>query len=135
MNMADLKRIKVDNEKIESGVWVDYVEDIQLCIANINNPAYKEARKKALKPHLRQMRLGKIESDQVLDILKPAVAKHVLLGWKNIEEDNKPLEYSSQKALELFKDPEMFTFFDFVLETASENEFFKQDMVEDGVKN
>ncbi len=133
--MADIAKMKVDTKKMQDGVWVDYVEDIQLCIANINNPAYKEAREKALKPHLRQIRIGKLTSDEVLDIIKPVVAKHLLVGWKNIEQDGKPVEYSCSKALEYFRDPAFFGFLDFVLQTAGEVEYFRQEMIEDGVKN
>lgn len=134
--MAKLSQIKADAEKMKNGVWVNYSEDIKLCIASINSPEYKKARKEALEPHQRRIRSGDITQDQVLNIIKPAIAKHVLVGWKNIQDDNgKTIDYSHEKALGFFNDPEMFDFLNFVLEAASEKAAYKRDFVEESVKN
>ena len=134
--MAKITAIKSDMDKVEKGAWVPYAEDIQLCIASINNKAYKKVRSRLLKPHLRQIRSQTMTSEEVLDVLKPAAAKFLLVDWKNIEdEDGKAIPYSPDKALEFFEDPALSDLYSFVLETAGESELYRQEMMEDAAKN
>ena len=134
--MAKITEIKSDMEKVEKGVEVDYAAGIKLCIASINNSDYKKARTRLLRPYLRQVRAKALTSDQILDILKPAAAKHLLVGWKNIEDENgKPIDYSPDKALEFFNDPALSDLYNFVLETAGENEVYRQELTEDAEGN
>jgi len=133
--MANLNSIKTDLEKMVKGVWTPFIEDIELCIASVNSPLYKDARKRALQPYLRQIRLGTLDTDKVLDIIKPAVAEHLLLDWKNIEENGKKIPYSKAKAIEFLSDPSLAELYNFVLTTAGENDIYRQAAFEDGVKN
>lgn len=125
-----------DLEKVEKGTWVDYAADIKLLVANINNAEYREARQRILKPHTRAIRSGTLSGEKVTELLKPAVARHLLLGWKNLEDaKGKPLTYSPEKALELFKDPACADLFLFVLETAGDSETFRKEDFQDSAKN
>jgi len=134
--MAKITEIMSDMEKVEKGVWVDYAAGIKLCIASINNTQYKKARSRLLKPYLRQVRAKAMNAEEILDILKPAAAKYLLIDWKNIEdEEGNLVEYSYEKALEFFKEPALSDLYNFVLETAGENEVYRQELVEDAEGN
>ena len=126
--MAKITQIMADMEKVENGQWVPYAAGVKLLIANINNSRYREARQIILQPHRRALRGGNLSSDDILDLLKPAVAKHILLGWKNLEDDKgKPIAYSATKALEFFENPALADLYNFVLEVAGEVEFFRME--------
>ena len=134
--MAKLGEIKTDMDKAQQGVWQPYILDIELLIASINNPKYKQERSRLIKPHQRRIRSGEMSAEKVLEILKPAVAKHLLLDWKNIEDDNgQPIPYSPEKVLELFNDPTLSDLYDFVLETAGEKELFRKELQQESAKN
>ena len=134
--MAKIASVMADLDKVEKGVWVDWLEDIKLCIASTNKRAYKQARQRLLKPYMRKIRSGAISNDKILDIVKPAFARHVLVDWKNIEgEDGKPVQYSPEKALEFFNDPALSVLYDFVIETAGESDFYRNDLVKEAEGN
>lgn len=134
--MAKLKAIRTDLDKIEDGVWVDYIDDVKLCIASVNSKAYREHKDRLLRPHLRQLRAKEIQADQILEIIKPAVAHHILKGWKNIQNDQgAEIPYAPETALEFFRDPEMGDFYGFVLEVAGEVNNYRQELLEDARGN
>ena len=134
--MAKITEIMSDLERVENGVWVDYAAGIRLCIASINNAQYKRQRGRLLKPHLRQIRSGQMTAEQILDVLKPAAARHLLVGWENIEDENgRPIAYSPEQALAFFSDPALADLYQFVLETAGENEVYRRQLLEDAEGN
>ena len=134
--MAKITEIMTDLEKIEQGVLVDYAAGIKLRIASINNVQYKKHRSNLLKPYLRQIRSKNMTAEEILDVVKPAAAKHLLIGWENLEDkDGQPIKYSYEKALEFFNNPALSDLYDFVCETAGEHEVYRQDNFEDSAKN
>lgn len=134
--MAKITAVMTDLEKVEKGVWVDYAAGIKLCVAGINNENYKKMKDKILKPYLRQIRAKSMTSQELLEVIKPAAAKHLLVDWDNIEDENgKPLEYSYEKALEFFNNPALSDMYNFVLETAGEVETYRQEDIEESLGN
>jgi len=134
--MGRITEIMADMEKVEKGQWVPFAAGIRLCIANINNAKYRQARKAILGKHLRSTRARKLEPDDVLDLLKPAVARHILVGWENLQDEaGCTIDYSPEKALEFFENPALRELYIFVVETAGEAEWFRQEQFEDSVKN
>ena len=58
---------------------------------------------------------------------KEAIAHTIVLGWRNLEDDNgNSIPYSPEKALEFLKDPEMLDFYNWVLLTANNAELFRK---------
>lgn len=133
--MAKLSEIAMDVKMAEKGRWVDYHFGIRLLIASGHSPAYRKARSAIIRRHTRGRRLS-IDPETIVEMLKPIAARHLLLGWQNIEDEKgKPIDYSPQKALEIFNDPGMADFYDFVLDSAGEAEAYMQQAVEDDAKN
>jgi len=133
--MADIKVVKTDMEKAEKGVWVPFESGIELCIASANSPEFRKARSRVMKQFTRRIRSKSVNPDEVLEALKPVYAKHILVGWKNIEEDGQEVSYSANKALEYFRDPSLSIFFDFVLEASGDDETFRMEDFEEAEKN
>lgn len=134
--MGRITEIMADMEKVEKGQWVPYAAGIELCIANINNTQYREARKAILDKHIRSIRSRQWSAEDILDLMKPAVAKHILKNWRHLEDEaGVPVVYSPTKALEFFNDPALRNFYLFVVETAGEADFFRKEQFEDAVKN
>lgn len=134
--MAKLSAIKADMSKVEEGQWTTYSAGIQLRIASTSSTAYRQARNDILKPYMRMTRQRTIDPDRVVELLKPAAARHLLLDWRYIEDENgKAIKYSPEKALEFFNDPALKDLYDFVLEVAGESELYRQQAADDEAKN
>ncbi len=134
--MAKLSSIKMDLTKSAEGIWQDYAAGIRLLVACLSNPAYAQYLTLLQRPHLRQIRAGTLDNSVAATLTKKAVARHILLGWENIEDDTgKPIPYSEQKAFEIISDPAYSDLYNFVLETAVSAELFRAEVQEDSAKN
>lgn len=94
----DLEReFGVDAEKAEDGVWVPIGDDgTALLIAAMPNAKYETF----MEPHFRRYR--RLGRDVPEEIYEEAVAKTVLLGWKNLKlkgQELKPTEEERRRAL------------------------------------
>ena len=129
--MAKLSSIKADMEKVDKGRRVPYAPGIELLIASSHNQAYRTARTEILKHYMRSRRSRSLTPDEIVELIKPAVAKHLLLGWWTLEdEEGKAIPYSPKQALEYFNNPELRDLYDFVLVEAGENEAYRQEILE-----
>lgn len=113
----NINKLKTDSKKELEGVWVDAGEGLRLLIARSSNASY---RKYLVKYGRRQ------DPEAMLAVVRKGVAKHVLLGWENLQEEDKDVSYSSDKAEQLFKDiPD---FLDLVLTFANDVELYRSDL-------
>lgn len=134
--MAKLSSIKTDTVKSENGVWVDYESGIRLKIARIGNPAFQSFVSSRQKNKIRGIRSGSISSQEAEQITKEAVARHILLDWQNVEdEDGLPLRYSPEKSLEILSDPQLSDLYSFVLVTSNNSEIYRLEAQEEAKGN
>ena len=135
--MANIKTIKSDTQKEHEGVWETYPgTDLQLLIARLRTPAFERATRQLIKPTARRGTSATATERESMDKLAPAVAQYVLLGWKNLDDENgQPIAYSYEKALELLRTPELHDLYSFVLEIAGDAETYRQDYLQDSAKN
>ena len=78
---------------------------------------------------------GDIPDELIDEVTNRCVAKTVLLGWRNLEDDDgNPIEYSHEKALELLRDPTLMVFKEFVEGEARALDHFKEDSDDDTEK-
>jgi hypothetical protein len=133
--MARLDQLRIDRKKAASGVWIGYALGIELKIARIGNPNYVlklAALASGIRPDLR----GLANSTIMQDLVKQSIAETVLVGWKNLTDDeDKPIKYSGKKALEMLKDPELADLYDFIVEFSTNMENFRKDRLEAAAKN
>ena len=134
--MGRITEIMADMEKVEKGQWFPFAMGIKLLIANINSAKYREARKAIIDKHMRATGKRKLMPDEILDLVRPAVAKHILLGWENLEDETgATIDYSPEKALEFFENPALREMYVFVVETAGESESYRIEQFKEQVKN
>lgn len=134
--MAKLSKIQLDPKAQVEGVWINYVLDIDVKIANMGNVEYDSAIRRLSKPFTRGFRADRIPDDVMQDITMKAVAEYIVKDWKNIEDDKgKPIKYSPKKALELFKDPANRDFYKFIIASANDIELFRLENLEDAKGN
>lgn len=133
--MDSLAAFRTDMTKVVSGVWIEVPKagNFRIRVARMNNPAYEAfVREKTGGRLLRKLASDGPASQQAQDALRvvtrEAVARHVLLGWENMELNGVTVPYSPEKALELFNQAP--DFFEFVLDEAGNIENFRNDTLE-----
>ena len=134
--MAKLMAIRTDNEKELNGVWIPYELGIQVKIARAGNTKYQAYLQELCAPYRTSIRQTIQDAEILQEVTRKATAKCILLDWKNIEdEEGNPLSYSPEKALELFSDPELKDFYEFILTVSQGKEEFRKEVIEDSEKN
>jgi len=119
--MATLDKFKVDPEKANAGKWFTFADDIEFKIASIRNPEYEAYIRKLSKPHSRQFKQGVGTEALEKEIAIKALARYVLVDWRNIEELDADgnlveLSYSENDAIRILNEfPDIF---DFVVDVA-----------------
>ncbi len=93
-----------DPEKENEGIWSDLGAGFEVLVARTGNKNYKRLVAKLSKPHVQAFKARTIEGEVLEEITMEAIAKTVLLDWKNLQgDDGKDIPYSPEKAVELFK--------------------------------
>lgn len=130
-----LSKLRVDKTKTQEGVWCDTgIDGLRLRVARIGNLAYRDYISKNSKALQAQARRGQIEIAEVERINKDAAAKHILVGWEGMEEDNgKAIPYSSERARKLFD--ELPDLYDMTMEYAQNMSLFLEQTKEDSKGN
>lgn len=155
--MARLAALQADLDKEARGVRLHYALGVYAIIGRMG-PAFQQTLRTLQKPHERLMRAGGPEADRVArELLCRALAKHVLLGWENLDEDEEPkarkpadaegyrkledgkwqrvIPYSEDKAYEILMDDAYHDFSEWVLACAQDAELFRKEHVEGSAKN
>lgn len=122
--MAEFASILIDPKRAADGKWVRWLDGVELKIASSREKAYQDERKQLLKPHIRAIRDDKLDGDDLIVVLAPAIAKHLLKDWKGLEEGGAPLPYSLDKARDLLAHPNAPHLREFVLRAAGDDEQF-----------
>lgn len=136
ITMAKLSLIKTDDNLENKGQWFDWELGVQLKIARAGNRAFDTMMQELSKPHIQKNRDGNMDDETSEEILKKCIAKTILLGWKNIEDDDgKPLKYSAKNALELLQDEGLRDLYKFVLIKSNDVANYRRKLDEDAVKN
>lgn len=92
-----LSAYKTDRKREIEGRWVSGSRGGQYRVARISNPKYKAYRDRLLKPHRRSIDADSMDPEKLRELLARAVARHILLDWKDVEDDDgKPIVYTSQ---------------------------------------
>ena len=115
------------------GVDVEITSGAIITVARVNNPAFKKFLKHLLLPYERKIQRKTMDDELLADLTLKAISKHVLLGWKGIQLDDKVVKYTPAKAYELLKEFEDFA--EDVLDAASMRETFRAEVIEENEKN
>ena len=120
----EIEQFKTSERLEQDGVWVPIGEGASLLIARIGNAKYEKYLRKIGRKHLTQIRLTS-DPELLKELTVQAMARFVLLGWKGLDENKKPIPYSHKKAEELLTN--YHGLFRTVSELANENTLFQED--------
>jgi hypothetical protein len=131
--MLDLSSISLDPNSGSNGKWFNFFGDAKLKLASSDNPAYKGALAKLAREH--RVELDDANPDQydtITSITCQALARFVLLDWKNISVGNKETPYSQELgAVALKESPKLY---EFVTAKAGDISHFSQSEIEEAKK-
>jgi len=134
MKLSEFRRRE---EVGQAGVWVDLGEGLRVKVARMSrtNVNYRNALQQLGRPHRSLVRrTGEMPEDVAEQITLEAAAKHILLGWEGlVEDDGTEIEYSPEKALEVLTEFPEFT--DLVFEAAQDLATFAERELEDAAGN
>lgn len=84
------------------------------------------------RPHSKDIRKGTITMEKLTDLHRKAVAKHILLGWGNLNWHGEPFEYGEENAYRALCEND---FFDFILSIADDRNYYTEDYIQETTKN
>lgn len=126
--MAKIGSIKTDGGAERDGVWATYPgTDIKVKVARFGNPTF-EADSREFRRLAKQAKDGvELTERESKDAVAPAVARHLIKDWQNIEDDDgAQIPFSIAKAEELLKTPELHDFYDWVVRTSRDADRFRK---------
>lgn len=142
--MVKLKSIAVDPKAEAEGVWLEYVAGFKVKVASTATRAFRDAMEAAMLPYRELIRADqgkekgerKFTDEMRTQVLREVVAKHVLVGWEGLEDDDgQPLPYSPERALELLSDPAMHRLVSWLETAAASEEVYRAERLERDRKN
>jgi hypothetical protein len=129
--MAKLTKFRTDAHKERGGQWFPFREGIEFLIASIECAAYQGAFRAALKQHKHRLRADAIDDETMAKMQAKLIADHLLLDWKNVDDDDgKPLTFSTAAAERFLADPQLRSVAKFVLECAGDEAAYRAETQE-----
>lgn len=127
----DLNDFAVDPAKEVEGVWVP-CGDAELKLGRINSNTYFDYLGTLREPHIKAVRRGQeLAKDVAEGMYNRALSEKVLLGWKNLKINGKPIDYSKDMAYKILSDKRLVMFRSKVVELAGELSRFALDNYEE----
>lgn len=107
--MPRMSILRTDPKKELEGVWRTTPDGFQLLVARMRNPRFEEYILSQGGLLRAAQETGR--SNLAHEVTREAVARTVLLDWKDVlDDEDKPIPFSHEKALEFFvKFPEFYT--------------------------
>lgn len=95
---------KVDDQASKDGVWFEISDTTKFLVKPFSksNPQIKKVMERHFKPYARQIDMGTLAQSKIDEIQRKIFVEACLLDWKGVEIDGAPVEFSKEKAMELF---------------------------------
>jgi len=129
----ELSSLFTDPEKENTGVWVKYASGFEVKIARLNSKKYKEFMLRIGKDRARSFENKTMDPDEADNIMREAIAETILLDWRNMYDNGKPVPFSKELALEIMK--KSYDFYKELFHLCQERELFLKDNEEAAGKN
>ncbi len=133
--MSVYKSFRTDKNLESAGIIIDY-GDFKFTIARAggSNKKFNKMIKLKVEPVKRALNVGTLPDERAEEIMMEVYAESVVLGWENVTDENdKPLKFSKENCLKLFKDlPDLF--YD-LKEQAEKSLLFREVVKEQETKN
>lgn len=132
----------VDKAKVEGGVWVDVgldypdLKGLELLIARNNNPKAQAAMLEVMQTKGKKIGGGRgaIDADLIQSVYPKIASKHILLGWRGVQDaDGNDVPYSQAAAETAMSDHS--EFMSMVQEYAGDFDLFRAEFLEQATGN
>lgn len=130
-----LSSLKLDEKLVEKGVWVSLEDDAQILVAKQGNANHRKLVQQLRKPYRSFEVVGRdLPDDVARRIGIEATARTILLGWKNIlDDDGSEIPFTYENAIKALS---IEGFMSRVLNYAADENLFKGGVThEEEVKN
>lgn len=130
----DLNKTRLDLTALEEGRWFPFYEDLEVRISSSRGARYQKALDAMQSTRRRDM--PKVDADDESTPLKRLVADYLVHDWRNLKlggPDDVP--FSPDKAFELFCDPQLVEFYQWVIGVAGALSQFREQRTEEAVGN
>jgi hypothetical protein len=124
----EIKKMLVDPQLEQSGVWVDYDETTKFLLGSLNSPRYRKIYREALEKarNIRQSRMTDEQSDAInIEVM----AKAVLLDWQGVHMDGNDYPPTDEHKIYVLKNCPQIR--EFVVARATNFELFKREATEE----
>jgi len=125
-SMLDFDESTVDKES--DGVWQEY-EGSEFRIAHMGNMGFQREFARLQRPYKRDIAKDRLDPSTAQKIMCQAMAKHVLLDWRNVKGKDGEVAYSTEKAYSLLNRNSSFR--RFVVDFATELDNFRAEELEE----
>ena len=139
--MALLNSLATDKQKELEGIWVNYPgTNAEFKIARLGNSNFQKYASRLSRSQIRKLTSGNIQAKEGLETIAPAIAKHIVLDWQNIEENDKNgksvlVEYSVEKATEIFANEQYQDLIIWIIEESQSVENYRVENLKEQEKN
>lgn len=128
----DFAKLKSDPIREQEGAWIELGDGAAILVARMGNPAYEKCLRRLRRPLQSAIRAKTVTDDQILKIVIRASAEFILLDWRGMFEDGKPLAYSVDVAERILT--EVKDFREMVYGFAADAEIYRQEETEEDAK-
>jgi|DEB0MinimDraft_6_1074348.scaffolds.fasta_scaffold64388_2 hypothetical protein len=97
--MFNLDEFRVDTERQNNGVWIDFGGGAKFKLASLQSKGFTDEFRSKTKPYTDVDR--EIPEEEQEQIMVTCLAKHVVLGWKNVFDGDQEFHYSEDNAVKL----------------------------------
>lgn len=131
-----IKNFGTDTNRENDGVWEDFGEGIKFKIRRLNSDPSLEARKKAEKPYLAQIRKGKLSDDAAEEIAIQQLALGVIADWEGVtDEKGTAIKPTDANKLAVLRDERLKDLRMTILQISMDADAYKIELDEDAEKN
>lgn len=124
--MFDIDHLKIDPEKAEEGVWVDYLKGSRLKVSRASNKEAENFRfQKAVEFADIFNAGGDKAEEKAFEVETETIARFILRDWEGIERAGKPLKYTAKTGMTLLADPMYQDFREDVMRMARNREHYR----------
>jgi len=131
----ELKKLKVDEDIANDGVWFQYYEDFWLKIASTEVPEYRKNLPRRMRIGGRGFRDGTPPPETLELIQAELFSKYIVRDWKGLQIDGKDVKHSQKKCYEILSDKQYRHLLNFVAACSSDVSEFVKEETEDALGN
>jgi hypothetical protein len=137
--MPSLKITRSDVDKEVGGVWVTHPLGFEFKVARMGNSEYRKSMAAMLTPELvaeRRVKGAAAVAKAAAKATPKLIAKHVLLDWRNVEDDEgNAIAYAPEEGERVLSDPAYHDLREWIEDVASDAQRFAEAVEEESRKN